>query len=146
MTKQRPAILQRLSSPDWQLLRRDKATFIATLAVYVESLCVVVALLMLTDHSAVFPQGAPIFWVLAVPLTVWAVWMASYGAAAVMVFRVLMLVDPVVAAVALVVAVRLGAPGIGLFAAAVGGSVGLGGVGWLAYRRTVLWRIGPMGE
>ena len=99
----------------------------------------VVALLMLTDHSAVFPQGAPIFWVLAVPLTVWAVGMASYGAAAVMVFRVLMLVDAVVA-------VRLGAPGVGLFAAAVGGSVGLGVVGWLAYRRSVLWRIGPMRE
>ncbi|WP_139334194.1 MULTISPECIES: hypothetical protein [Acidiphilium] len=138
--------VSRRDSAEWLRLRSDKAIFAASVSVYLESLCLVVALLMLTDHGSVLVQGAPVVWVLAVPLTVWAVWMASYGAAAVMVFRVLMLVDPVVAAVALVVAVRLGAPGVGLFAAAVGGSVGLGGVGWLAYRRTVLWRIGPMGE
>lgn len=134
----------RRDSPEWQLLRRDKATFIATLAVYLESVCVVVALLSLTDRSVVFPQGASVFWVLAVPLTVWALWMGSYGAGAVMVFRVLMVVDPVIAAVALVVAGRTGATGIGLFVAAVGGSVVLGLVGWLAYRRSVLWRTGAM--
>ncbi|MDD2877118.1 MAG: hypothetical protein PHT60_05940 [Acidiphilium sp.] len=134
----------RLNSPEWQVLRRDKATFVATLAVYLESLCVVVALSMLTDHSAVFPQGAPVFWVLGVPLTVWALWMGSYGAAAVMVFRVLMVADPIVAAGALIVAVRVGAAGIGLFGATVGVTIILGAVGWLAYRRSALRRMGPM--
>jgi len=134
----------RHDSPEWQILRRDKATFVATLAVYLESLCVVVALLMLTDHSTIFPQGSLVFWVLAVPLTGWALWMGSYGAAAVMVFRVLMVVDPFVSAVAFVIAVRTRAPGTDLFGVAFGATIVMGIVAWAAYRRSVLRRVGAM--
>lgn len=134
----------RHDSPEWQILRRDKATFVATLAVYLESLCVVVALLMLTDHSTIFPQGSLVFWVLAVPLTGWALWMGSYGAAAVMVFRVLMVVDPFVSAIALVIAVRTRAPGTDLFGVAFGATIVMGIVAWAAYRRSVLRRVGAM--
>ncbi len=114
------------------------------MAVYLESLSVVIALLALADHNTVFPQGTLIFWVFATPLTGWAIWMGSYGAAAVMVFRVLMVVDPFVSAIALVIAVRTRAPGTDLFGVAFGATIVMGIVARAAYRRSVLRRVGAM--
>jgi energy-converting hydrogenase Eha subunit A len=62
----------------------------------------------------------------------------------VLVFRVLTVIDPIIAEGATVVAVRTGVVGIALFEAALGATVGLWVVGSLAYLRDVLWELWPM--
>jgi len=133
----------RRQPPEWQRLRTDVPTFIASACVYLASVCVIVALLGLVAPDTGFPMGQPLFWVLAVPLTFWAVSLGSYGPVSVAVFCSLMIADAPASLIILGLAFAKGVSGIGLFVGAAVATVILVGAAAFFYGRSVLRAQGP---
>lgn len=130
-------------SAKWQVLRRDVPTFLASGAVYLASVSVVVALLGLfsAGSSSLFSQS--LFWSLAVPLTFWALALGNYGPRAVTILLVLLIADTPLAAAILAAAIYSGVQPLALFvlSTAITCCLILGGA--IAYRRSALARLGP---
>lgn len=135
--------LARRLSPEWQTLRRDVPTFVASAAIYLASLCLVLALQGLASPANSFPLGQPIFWVLAIPLTLWAVALGDYGSRAVAILLTLMIVDGPATLLILVVACFLDANDLLLFITTAFGAVVFSLLGFWCYRRSALKRQGP---
>jgi hypothetical protein len=133
----------RRQSPEWRKLRNDVPTFVASVCVYLASVCVIVALLGLVAPNTGFPMGQPLFWVLAVPLTFWAVALGSYGPVSVAIFRGLMIADVPAILFILGLAFAKGAGGIELFVGAAGFTLVLVGVAALFYTKSALRVQGP---
>ncbi len=88
-------------------------------------------------------MGQPLFWVLAVPLTFWAVALGSYGPVSVAIFRGLMIADVPAILFILGLAFAKGAGGIELFVGAAGFTLVLVGVAALFYTKSALRVQGP---
>jgi hypothetical protein len=136
--------MTRRQSPQWQALRRDVPTFIASAAVYLASVCVIVAFLGLVETSASSPMGQPLFWVLAVPLTIWALALGGYGPRAVAILRSLMIVDAPAVLVILALAYVRGGADRTLFVVTTILTIALTAAGVWFYSQSVLRRDGPL--
>ena len=90
-----------------------------------------------------FPMGQPLFWVLAVPLTFWAVALGSYGPVSVAIFRGLMIADVPVILIILGCAFAKGAGGVGLFVGAAVVTILLVGIAAFFYSKSALREQGP---
>lgn len=136
--------LARRHSPEWQLLRSDVPTFITSAATYVATLCIAVAAIGLIDPDPTpFPQGRLLFWVLMLPLTIWALALRDYGPRSVAVLRVLMVADSPIALALLALAYATGADSLHLFVIVAIGAIVLSAIAAWYYRRSVLRRQGP---
>lgn len=136
--------MARNQSPEWQVLRRDKPTFIASATVYLATLCIFLQLAGLA--GAIYgppPFLHPLFWILGIPLTVWALALGDYGPRSVAVFRVLMIADGPVALALLAAAYVARADILPPYIITAVAAVVLCMVGCWFYRRSALRRQGP---
>ncbi len=133
----------RRQSPEWQKLRGDAPTFVASAAVYLASATVIVALLGLVAPATGLPMSQPLFWVLAIPLTFWALSLGSYGPVSVAILRGLMIADAPAALIILGCAYAKSSASIGLFAGAAVLTILLIAVAVWFYSRSVLRSQGP---
>jgi hypothetical protein len=140
--RKRPRGATYRKSTEWQALRRDWPTFIASGAVYLASVCTIVAAIGLLDPAGAFPLERPLFWGFAVPLTVWAWALADYGPRAVAIFRILLIADVPVSFITLGYAYARGAHNLSLFLVTTIATAVLVLVGTLLYNRSLLKKYG----